>query len=105
MPCCCSQLPEIIRLEDYPNIGKDSDELEGGNWVRLVRCRSCGQLWSLDECDKYQRQFAIKIARQDGWQQFDTTQLRKNFLVKSRGGLADEKCIMQGCNGQRVRGV
>jgi hypothetical protein len=105
MPCRCSQLPEIVRLDDYPSIAKDSDELESGGWLRLVRCRSCGQLWSLDEWDKYQTQFAIKISQRDGWRQFDTTPLRREFLIRARGGLTDEICIRTGCSGRRVRGV
>jgi hypothetical protein len=105
MSCQCSQLSGIVRLEDYPSIEKDSDEVESGDWLRLVRCRSCGQLWSLDEPDKYRRQFAIKIAKQEGWREFDTTPLRREFLVQSRGGLTDERCIWSGCSGRRVRGV
>jgi len=75
MPCKCSQIPEILRLEDYPSVERDADELEAGDWRRLLRCRSCGQLWSLDESDKYQRQFIIKIPQQDGWRQFDSVAL------------------------------
>ena len=92
-PCQCSQLPEIVRLDDYPSIRRDSDELESGDWLQLVCCRTCGQLWSVDEWDKYQRQFAIKIPRREGWREFDTMPLHREFLVRSHGGLMDEQCI------------
>jgi len=105
MSCECSKLPDIVRLDDYPGIARGSDELETGDWVRLVCCRSCGQLWSLDEWDKYQRQFAIKIPRREDWREFDTMPMRLEFLVRSRGGLTDEHCIWSGCSERRVRGV
>lgn len=105
MPCQCSQLTTIVRLDDFPRFGSGLEELETGDWVRLVRCRECGQLWWLDEWDKYQRQFAIKIPQRNGWRDFDTTPLRQEFLVRSRGGLTNERCIWAGCDGRRVRGV
>jgi hypothetical protein len=105
MICECSQLPEIVRLGDHPNIEQKAEQLETGDWVRLVRCLICGQLWSVDEWDKYQRQFAIKIPQQDGWRQYDTTPSRVDFLIQSRGGLTDELCIWTNCKSRRVRGV
>jgi hypothetical protein len=104
MPCECSQLPDIVKLDDHPVVA-GFDELESGNWVRLVRCTICGQLWSLDEWDKYQTQFAIKAPLREGWRGFDTSLLRRRYLVQSRGGLVEEKCIWLGCEQRRVRGV
>jgi hypothetical protein len=105
MPCECSQLPTIVRLDQHPSIEHDSEELERDSWFWLVRCRSCGQLWSLDEWEKLQRQFAIKVPRREGWREFDTTPLRKQYLVQSRGGVTEERCIWQGCEQPRVIGV
>ena len=82
-----------MRLDEHLGIERDSEQLERDSWFWLVRCRSCGQRWSLDEFEKYQRQFAIKISRREGWRDFDTTPLRREFLVESRGGLTDEPCI------------
>ncbi len=104
MPCKCSQLPDIVKLDNHPEIGR-FELLETGNWVRLFRCPCCDQLWSVDEFDKLQTQFAVKIPERDGWREFDTTLLRRDYLIRSRGGLTDEKCIRQGCDQPRVRGV
>ena len=93
-----------MKLDDHPAIGR-FDELESGDWVRLVHCRRCGQLWSVDEWDKYQTQFAVRIPQREGWQEFDTTPLRRQYLIQSRGGLTDERCIWQSCEQRRVRGV
>lgn len=104
MSCKCSQLPDIVKLDDHPAIGR-FDELETGDWVRLVRCPHCGQLWSVDEGDKYQTQLAVRIPKNEGWRELDTTPLRRRYLIQSRGGLTDEKCIWLGCEQRRVRGV
>jgi ActR/RegA family two-component response regulator len=40
MPCECSQLPAIVRLDQHPSIERDSEELERDSWFWLVRCRS-----------------------------------------------------------------
>jgi len=105
MSCECSQFAAIVRLDQHPSIERGSEELERDSWFWLVRCRSCEQLWSLDEWEKLQRQFAIKILRREGWREFDTTPLRKQYLVQSRGGVTDQRCIWQGCEQPRVIGV
>jgi hypothetical protein len=104
MSCNCAEIPNIVRVEDHRSIER-FDELEIGDWVRLVRCPSCAQLWSVDEFDKYQRQFAIKIPRQVDWREFDTTPFRRQYLVHSRGGLTAERCIWHNCERCRVKGV
>jgi len=71
----------------------------------LVCCSRCQQLWSVDEWDKYQTQFAVRIPQREGWREFDTTPFRQQYLVQSHGGLTDEKCIWQSCKQRRVRGV
>jgi hypothetical protein len=64
--CECSELPEIVKLDAHPTIERNSDELEKGDWIKLVCCRACGQLWRLNEWDKYQIQFAFKIGFASG---------------------------------------
>jgi hypothetical protein len=104
MPCECSQLPNILKVDGHPAIGR-FEELDTGNWVRLVRCPACGQLWSVDEWDKFQTQFAIKVPQREGWREFDTMPLRRHYVIEARGGTTDEKCIWSGCEQRRVRGV
>ena len=103
--CSCSTLPDIIRVDDHEAFVRGLAEIEVGDWVRLVRCPSCGQFWSVDQWDKLQRQFALKIPARDGWRDFDTVPLRKRFLAESLGGTTDEKCIWAGCSARRLRGT
>lgn len=106
--CECANPPDVVRLDEHPALASEpaSEQLEHESWYRLVRCRSCGQLWSPDGDDVYpSRRYAIKVPQREGWLEFDTKPLRMEFLIRSRGGLTDEPCIWAGCQGQRVRGV
>lgn len=105
MNCACASLPDLFKLEACPGFEKATVRLASGNWVHLHKCSTCGQLWRLDEWDKYQTQFVVRIPAGADWELFDATPLQKNFLVQSRGGLTDEQCIWHGCQEKRLKGV
>ncbi len=105
MSCSCSKLPALVKMEANRELLIQLDELSTGNWDYLCRCRKCGQLWRIDECDKYQVQFAVKITDLSRWQEFDSEPLRKQYLIEARGRLAEEPCNWAGCDQQRVKGV
>jgi hypothetical protein len=105
MECSCTSVPDLFKLDSYPEFESRTEKVAIGNWVRLHRCIHCGQLWRLDEWDKYQTRFAVRIASFEGWQDFDATPLQKAILVQARGGLADARCIWSGCDKPQVKGV
>ena len=105
MSCLCEKLPRMLKVEDYPDFERRLKQLDMANWTRLFRCNICEQLWAIDEWEKYQWQFAFKVESSEGWQKVDFTDLRKQHLIQSRGGLTNEKCIWAGCEGHRVKGV
>ncbi len=63
----------------------------------LRGCGKCGQLWQFDLIDKYQTCLAIKIDTNVDWPTFDDKPVRLEYLIRSRGGVSDEECVMQGC--------
>jgi hypothetical protein len=101
----CVNLPVPFKLEDCPGFEETAVPLATGNWVHLHKCSTCGQLWRIDEWDKYQVQFVVRIPAGQDWEQFDASTLQKQFLIQSRGGLSQEQCIWHGCQGKRVQGV
>ena len=105
MSCPCSKLPQLVKVEDHNDLLKCLEKIEAGNWVSLFRCRECKQHWRVDDWDKLQIQFAVKISEAIHWQEFDDIPLHKQFLLESRGGLTEEKCIWQGCSNYQVKGV
>jgi hypothetical protein len=105
VPCKCHDLPDIIKVRDEAGFEARLECLEICGWDMLCRCVVCGELWKMDGVDKYQIQFAVRIHDPSQWQTFNDTALRKAYLVVSRGGLTDEKCIWAGCDEPRVNGV
>jgi len=104
MECICAGMADLFKLDSCPGFESRTDRVAVGNWVRLHRCANCGQLWRLDEWDKYQTQFAVRIPSVEGWEDFDATPLQKGFLVQSRGGLGEARCIWAACRNPQVRG-
>ncbi len=89
-----------------PKFEEDLDVLQSGNWVRLMACRSCHQLWRVDVADRLQVQFAVKLPERANWEKFDAVPLVKQFLLASRGGLqVSGECIRAGCSNRPVRSV
>jgi hypothetical protein len=106
MQCKCANLPEALYYEDAPEAFFDeSEEIATGEWVKLFKCRRCGQYWSIDEWDKYQERIITKISDPKNWETLESIGLRKTLLLQSRGGITDQECIWTGCNGKRVKGV
>jgi hypothetical protein len=106
MECKCAQLREIIDVEDAPaGFVKSLEEVAVGDWVRLMKCHHCKQYWRVDEWDKYQAQFAIKLKSDEGWETLDVVPLQKNFLLQSRGGTTEQECKWANCTNNRVKGA
>lgn len=76
-----------------------------GNWIKLFRCKVCGQHWSIDEWDKYVDRVITRITDVENWESNDSTSLRKGLLLASRGGTTNEECAWAGCKGKQVKGV
>ena len=107
MKCHCKELSQLIDVE---NASTDFEnrltELESGNWVRLMQCPHCNQLWRVNVWDKYQVQFAFKIEDIEGWEEFDGLEFQKKFLLESRGGTESSgECAMQNCVDLPVKNV
>jgi len=106
MKCNCHNLPDIFYIDQAPHGFAESLHQEDiGNWLRLYSCPSCGTLWVIDEWEKYQDQVVSRIKDRTDWSGQERTAERKQLLLKSRGGRAEETCIWSGCNAKRIKGV
>jgi len=102
--CACGGHAAEIRVDGtikqlYPKF----ETIESADWCSLLRCPDCGQLWAVDEWDKYQVQLAIKLLGVIEWQQ-DNISRRKAFLLRSRGGYESGKCFWMSCAGRQIKG-
>lgn len=104
--CLCAELQAALYVDrQSPSFLASLTEISTGNWVKLCRCESCGQLWRVDEWDKYQTQMAIKIPELAGWETYDAKPLELALLIESRGGLSEKQCLWAGCARLAVKGV
>lgn len=104
--CPCTDLAEVEKVDSYPSFFKELKEIEVGNWVHLMQCEYCGQLWAVAEWDKYQTQLATKVtpSRRSTWQEANV-EGEKELLIRSRGGLTSEPCAWARCGKSRIVGV
>jgi len=106
MKCECDSLPDAFYLDRGPkDFEKKLKNLDAENWMHLSKCPNCGQLWIVDEWDKYSFQIASKTETRSGWEKNENLTLRKELLIKERGGLIDKECVWAGCSGKTVKGV
>ena len=106
MRCRCAKLPDAFYLDEGPHgFEKKLTREDTGNWIWLGSCPKCGTLWAIDEWDKYVPQAATRVEDRNNWDGADTTEKRKQLLLKSRGGLTDEECIWAGCHQKAVKEV
>jgi len=78
--------------------------LAHGNWVLLMECPECKQLWKVDEWDKYQTLYAVKLPSKEDWEEYDNQSLIEERIVKNRGGFEKASCMMAKCNNNQVKG-
>jgi len=88
MKCQCQSLPDVFYIEDAPEgFEKNLRKKETGNWVWLGACPQCSNLWKIDAWDKYQQQFVERVQNEDSWERQDTTEQRKQLLLRKKGSV------------------
>ncbi len=96
---------ELVDISNsHTEFKSNLDLLETGDWVFLMQCQECCQLWRVDAWDKYQQPYAVKISDQESWEKFDSTVLIKEKIIINRGGLTSEQCLWSGCSLKQVNG-
>jgi len=73
------------------------------DWCHLVRCLSCGQLWQVDEWDKYQQGIAIKfLGDKDTWETISDREIRKEIMIANHNGISEKECQWFGCKNKAL---
>ena len=103
--CNCQQQSDLVEISNnHSEFKARLSRLEVGNWVLLMSCTDCKQLWKVGEWDKYQNCYAVKIPSRENWEAFDSESLIKELMIKNRGGLTDSECLSSGCSVNQVKG-
>ncbi|MFZ6749047.1 hypothetical protein [Undibacterium sp. Ren11W] len=104
LKCSCIQRNPLVEITDgYHSFTDTLNTIEFGNWVKLMQCSECLQYWKLDEWDKYQTLYAVKIQNKDNWEKYDGTSLIKARIIQNRGGLESVQCLWENCGLNAVR--
>lgn len=77
---------------------RELEFIDRKNWHELYRRVEDGTHWRLDADDKFQQRYLVRIDDIQNWAAFDSSELEKQLLVESRGGLGSEQCICAGCS-------
>lgn len=77
-------------------VERDLELIERAPWYELYESRADRSLWRLDETDKYQERFLVRVDSKTGWPDFDAHQLQIALLERTRG-VGDERCSIKDC--------
>lgn len=98
MQCSCGERSDFVEIsQDFTEFVAGMPILETGDWIKLLQCPSCSQLWRTDEWDKYQTLYACKLRSAEGWKSIDMEALIKRRMVENHGGLDTFPCFAKGC--------
>jgi hypothetical protein len=104
--CACEVLPTAVDITQPAFSWLTEIEVVAQKpFLSLRRCNRCGQKWQVDLVDKYQTCLAIKVDTSVEWDSFDDKPQRVEYLVNSRGGISDEKCVIQDCKNLALRSL
>jgi len=105
MQCNCGNRDNLVAIgNDYSGFVANLRCLETGDWVKLMQCLACDQLWRTDEWDKYEPLYALKLDAPTGWEEVDMAPLIKERMVQNHGGLDSVICIAKDCKLHALRG-
>ena len=103
--CNCKEQPALIDISNNHSEFKSKlSQLDVGDWVLLMQCPDCKQLYKVDEWDKYQTCYAVKIPVSEKWESFDSESVIKEKMIQNRGGLTNDPCMWAGCEFKQVKG-
>jgi hypothetical protein len=102
--CGCRDLGNLEDITtDYPSFTKAFRSIKAANWLKLMRCPDCHQLWCVSEWDKYQVLYALKIENEETWES-ENESLIKEKMMLNRGGIDGVKCLWQKCALNALKG-
>lgn len=103
--CSCEKQRTLIDISNnHVDFKSKLIQLDVGDWVLLMQCPECEQHYKVDEWDKYQTCYAVKISSPESWEAFDSEPLIKEQMIENRGGLTTEECMWSGCALKKVKG-
>ena len=102
--CDCQEIETWYKGTRSDSRFKNMEQIKVGDWCQLVRCKDCGQLWQVDEWDKYSHGLAIKYSGTiKDWEKIPDMEVRKSAMIDNHGGLSEKNCQWQDCKNQALK--
>jgi hypothetical protein len=103
--CNCKEQSTLVDISScHADFISSLNQLDVGNWILLLSCPKCHQLWRVDDMGKYEAYYAVKIPSQENWKAFDVESLIKEKMIENRGGLTQNYCMWTKCDAKKVKG-
>lgn len=97
MHCHCGDRRDLIDIsQNHAEFVEGMRCLATADWIKLLQCPECAQLWRTDEWDKYETLYALKINRLEGWEEADMESLIKERMVENHGW-DSSTCLAKEC--------
>ena len=99
-----TELTEKIYYADQTILNRIESEFElidRKDWYKLYRNKKDNLYWRLDEWDKYQEQYFVRLESTENWSTYDDKELRIE-LLKLHRGTTDKKCTWKGCKNKAL---
>ena len=101
--CNCNEQVNVVDITDcHKGFQKGLIALAFGHWEKLMECSECGQLWKVNEFEKYQTLYAVKVPNLNDWENVGNA-LIKEKIVQDRGVITEQECMYSGCTHQQVK--
>lgn len=105
MQCSCDDNSALVDIsQTYTEFVAGKVTLENGDWVKLLQCPDCSQLWRTDGYDKYQTMYAYKLSVREGWKSTDMKSLIKERILENHGGVETSHCLAKDCKQAALKG-
>lgn len=105
MRCRCESSGALVEIgQHYSQFVAGLTCLDTGDWVKLMQCQECAQLWRVDEWDQYQGLYALKLDSADGWKEVDMAGPIKERMMQNHGGLDSAICLAGDCPFRALKG-
>jgi len=98
--CDCKEFGKWRKgsIQSKPFNTMEKVAINSEDWRHLVKCSSCGQLWQVDEWDKYHHGIGIKyFGAIDNWETISDLEIRKEIIIENHNGISNTEYQWNNC--------
>lgn len=106
---CCDDKPDLMHASNSTSPFSTMERVRcyKEHFANLMRCQSCGQLWVVDEWDKYANLAAFKVATVHDDVEIAglLSRTHERLVILDAGGFSNDDCMWTGCRRKALNGM